>query len=82
MRKYLLIIIISFFSITNANSMKLKEFQNINSLLEQGYELHSTNLIQSGQYLYNLISDGSNGKHRLMTCVYFIEQEVAICSVP
>ena len=56
--------------------MKLDGFQNINSLLEQGYELHSTNLIQSGQYLYNLISDGSNGKYRLITCVYFIEQEV------
>jgi hypothetical protein len=82
MKKLLVILIISLISITIANSTKLDGFQNINSLLEQGYELHSTNLIQSGQYLYNLISDGSNGKHRLMTCVYFIEQEVTICSVP
>ena len=82
MRKYLLIIIISFFSITSANSTALDGFQNINSLIEQGYELHSTNLIQSGKYLYNLISDGSNGKHRLITCVYAIEQEVTICWAP
>jgi hypothetical protein len=82
MKKLLVIIIISYFSITSANSTKLDGSQNINSLLEQGYELHSTSLIKYGQYQYHLISDGSNGKHRLMTCVYFIEQEVALCWVP
>ena len=31
---------------------------------------------------FNLVSNGSNGKHRLITCIYFIDQNNSICWVP
>ena len=31
---------------------------------------------------FNLVSNGSNGKHRLVTCIYSIEANVSICWVP
>ena len=82
MKKLLGILVLGLFFAGNANSLQLEGFQKINSLLEEGYELHSTNIIISGQYQYNLISNGSNGKHRLITCVYNIEQHVSLCWVP
>jgi len=82
MKKLLRIVVLGLLLSGNAYSLPMDGFQKINSLLEEGYELHSTNIIKSGQYQYNLISNGSNGKHRLITCVYTIEKHVAICWVP
>mgnify|MGYP001350770239 FL=1 len=82
MKKLLGIVVLGLFFAGNANSLQLEGFQKINSLLKDGYELHSTNIIESGKYQYNLISNGSNGKHRLITCVYNIEQHVSLCWVP
>ena len=82
MKKLLGIVVLSLMISGNAYSLQMDGFVNINSFLEKGYELHSTNIIKSGQYQYNLISDGSNGKHRLITCVYTIGNKVAICWVP
>ena len=82
MKKLISILIISLLMSVSARSLVVEGFQKINTLLEDGYELHSTNIIRDGEYQYNLISNGSNGKHRLITCVYSIKQEVAICWVP
>ena len=82
MKKTLLILALSLFLIGNVSSNTLDGFQNINKLIDEGYSLHSTNVIAPGQYQYNLISNGSEGKHRLITCVYSLEQEVTICWTP
>ena len=82
MKKFFGIIFLLFLLNGNANSLPMEGFQVINKLIEKGYELHSSTAINTGKYKYNLISDGSDGKHRLITCVYTIEQNVAICWVP
>ena len=82
MKKIILILVLCLFVAGNASTFQLEGFPSVNSLLEKGYELHSTNIIKSGQYQYNLVSNGSNGKHRLITCIYAIEQNVSICWVP
>lgn len=82
MKKVLSILVLYFLFSGSASTEQLESFQNINELLEKGYSLHSTNVIDSDRYQYNLISNGSGGNHRLITCVYTIEQNVAICWVP
>ena len=82
MKKLFLILVLGLFFAGNASTFELEDFPSVNSLLEKGYELHSTNIIKSGQYQYNLVSNGSNGKHRLVTCIYSLEANVSICWVP
>tara|TARA_Y100000996_G_C22387265_1_gene587650 strand:- start:51 stop:299 length:249 start_codon:yes stop_codon:yes gene_type:complete len=82
MKKILGIVVVSLFFTVSASSLPMEGLQRINSLIKEGYELHSTNVVKSGKYQYNLISDGSNEKERLITCVYTIEKNVAVCWIP
>lgn len=82
MKKFFGIIFFLFILNVNAFSLPMEGFQSINKLIEKGYELHSSSAINTGKYKYNLISDGADGKHRLISCVYAIEQNVALCWVP
>ncbi len=82
MKKILGIVVLGLFFAGSASSLPMIGFKKINTLLEEGYELHSTNIIESGYYQYNLISDGSGSKFRLITCVYSVEKHVATCWIP
>ena len=82
MKKLLAIVVLGFICSGTANAETLGVDKNVDHYLsKEGYTLHSTDLIKSGQYVYHLIKGGSPGPD-IITCVYVVEDRVTVCFAP
>ena len=82
MKKLLVIIVLGllWFNVSYAETLGVDK--NVDHYLsKEGYSLHSTDLIKSGQYVYHLIKGGSPGPD-IITCVYVVEDGVTVCFTP
>ena len=50
-------------------------------LSKEGYSLHSTDIVQSGVYIYHLIKGGSPDPD-IITCAYTLKDNNTICFAP
>jgi hypothetical protein len=80
MKKILSILLFSFLLCNISLSKTLGTDKTVNDYLKEGYTLHSTDVADSGFYLYHLVQGGS--KVPLITCVYEIANSNTICWAP
>ena len=82
MKKLLGIVVLGLLLSGNAYAKTLGVDKTVDHYLsKEGYALHSTDIIKSGQYLYHLIKGGSK-EPDIITCAYFVEDGNTVCFVP
>ena len=82
MKKLLGIMVISLIFNNVALSKNLGVGKTVDHYLsKEGYSLHSTDVVDSGVYIYHLIKGGSPDPD-IVTCAYTIKSNNTICFAP
>tara|TARA_B110000003_G_scaffold265143_1_gene290650 strand:+ start:536 stop:784 length:249 start_codon:yes stop_codon:yes gene_type:complete len=82
MKNLLGIVILSLFLSLNAFAKTIGDEKTVNYYLsEEGYTLHSTDIITSGQYLYHLEKKSST-ESKIMSCAFFVKVGNTVCFIP
>ena len=82
MKKLLGIVVISLIFNNVALSKNLGVGKTVDHYLsKEGYSLHSTDVVDSGVYIYHLIKGGSPDPD-IITCAYTIKSNNTICFAP